>query len=81
LQALSDLGESIHNSVADPRRCWKLANEESKAMTEIREIRKNMSDQMKNMTNKEIVEFIRKKSAAVEKKYNLKLPRLEEAVK
>ena len=50
-------------------------------MTEIREIRNNMSDQMKNMTKKEIVEYIRAKSSAVEKKYNLKLPRLEESVK
>lgn len=58
-----------------------MESKESKAMTEIREIRKNMSDQMKKMTNKEIVEFIRGKSSAVEKKYNLKLPRLEEAVK
>ncbi len=54
---------------------------ESKAMTEIREIRRNMSEQMKEMTNKEVVGFIRRKSADVEKKYNLKLPRLEKAVK
>ena len=50
-------------------------------MTEIRDIRKSMSDQMKNMTRKEIVEYIRDKSSAVEKKYNLKLPRLEKSVK
>jgi hypothetical protein len=56
-------------------------SEESKAMTEIREIRKKMSDQMKKMSNKEVVEFIRKKSTAVEKEYNLKLPVLEDAVK
>ncbi|MEW5945458.1 MAG: hypothetical protein AB1742_04590 [bacterium] len=58
-----------------------MENNESRAMTEIREIRKTMSDQMKKMTNKEIVEFIRGKSTAVEKKYNLNLPRLEEAMK
>ncbi|MEW6203618.1 MAG: hypothetical protein AB1546_16710 [bacterium] len=58
-----------------------MENEESKAMTEIREIRKNMSQQMKRMTNKEIVEFIREKSSTVEKKYNLNLPCLEEVMK
>jgi len=58
-----------------------LESKESKAMTEIREIRKSMSDQMKNMTNKEIVEFIKEKSASVEKNYNLNLPRFEKAVK
>lgn len=52
-----------------------MATEESSAMIEIREIRKNMSEQMKKMTNREIVEFIRGKSIAAEKKYNLNLPR------
>lgn len=41
----------------------------------------NLSEQMKNMTNEQIVEFIKSKSRSVEKKYNLKLPSLEESVK
>lgn len=58
-----------------------METKESQAMTEIREIRKKMSDQMKNMTNEEIVAYIREKSSAVEKKYNLKLPRHRVSVK
>ncbi len=40
-----------------------------------------MSEQMKDMTNEEIVAFIRGKAADVEKEYNMKLPRLDKAVK
>jgi hypothetical protein len=58
-----------------------LENDESKAMAEIREIRKTMSGQMKSMTDKEIVDYIRGKSLHVEKKYNLNLPRLQKSVK
>jgi hypothetical protein len=58
-----------------------LENKESKAMTEIREIRKNMSEQMKSMTDKEIVNYIKEKSLNVEKQYNLNLPRLQKMVK
>jgi hypothetical protein len=59
----------------------KLKNDESKAMTEIREIRKKLSEQMKGMSDKEILEFIKEKSAKVEKEYKLNLPKLQRVSK
>jgi hypothetical protein len=46
---------------------------ESKAMTEIREIRELLSQELKNLPPDEWVSFIHKKAAAFEKKHGLNL--------
>ena len=58
-----------------------MENRESRAMTEIRKIRKELSEQMKEMTNEQIVEFIQNKSFGVEKEFGLELSRLEKTAK
>ena len=50
---------------------------ESKAMTELREIKKKMAEEMMGMTTEEKLQYIKEKSMRVEKEFNLNLPRLE----